>query len=154
MATTRRNRSDSTSSRVEQMKNANNPEAIELPEGLTLRTKGEEVIWHQFTKQRAQSDWKPMDLSLLHKIVELEADLRKHKKRLDKEGVTLDIDGGKTYSNPLNVIIDTLMKQQLSLVRALSLTSKIDGRVLAKRAQAEQDAARTIKKVGKLSLLA
>ena len=49
---------------------------IPLPAGVELRSEAELIIWHQFTRARARSDWRDMDLILLSKIVKMEADIR------------------------------------------------------------------------------
>ena len=35
---------------------------IPLPVGVELRSEAELIIWHQFTRARARSDWRDMDL--------------------------------------------------------------------------------------------
>ena len=47
--------------------------SVPLPEGITLRSDEEHVIWGQFTRARAREDWRDMDLLLLAKVVRLEA---------------------------------------------------------------------------------
>ena len=49
---------------------------IPLPAGVELRSEAELIIWHQFTRAGARSDWRHMDLILLTKIVKMEADIR------------------------------------------------------------------------------
>jgi hypothetical protein len=49
---------------------------IPLPAGVELRSEAELIIWHQFTRASARSDWRHMDLILLTKIVKMEADIR------------------------------------------------------------------------------
>jgi len=34
---------------------------IPLPAGVELRSEAELIIWHQFTRARARSDWRDMD---------------------------------------------------------------------------------------------
>ena len=50
---------------------------IPLPEGVTLRSAEEHVIWGQFACARARDDWRDMDLLLLAKVVSMEADIRR-----------------------------------------------------------------------------
>ena len=50
--------------------------SVPLPEGITLRSDEEHVIWGQFTRARARGDWRDMDLLLLAKVVRMEADIR------------------------------------------------------------------------------
>ena len=49
---------------------------IPLPAGVELCSEAWLIIWHQFTRARARSDWRDMDLILLAKIVKMEADIR------------------------------------------------------------------------------
>lgn len=94
---------------------------IPLPEGVILRNEDEMVIWRQFTRARAYSDWRDLDLILVAKIVRIEADIRKHQEMLDKTGVIMKNPRGTPIPNPLLSIIDTLQRQQLSIIRSLSL---------------------------------
>ena len=60
-------------------------EPIPMPEGVTLRSAEEHIIWGQFTRARAREDWRDMDLLLLAKVVRMEADIRKHQTVLDRK---------------------------------------------------------------------
>ena len=50
-------------------------DAILLPAGVELRNENEHLIWSQFTRFRAKSYWRDIDLILLAKIVRMEADI-------------------------------------------------------------------------------
>ena len=94
---------------------------IPLPEGVILRDDDEMVIWRQFTNARAPSDWRDMDLILLAKIVRVEADIRKHQKTLDATGPLMKNPRGTPVCNPMLSYIDILQRQQLAIIRSLSL---------------------------------
>ena len=50
---------------------------VPLPDGISLRSEEENVIWNQFTRARAREDWRDMDLILLAKVVRMKVDIRK-----------------------------------------------------------------------------
>ena len=70
---------------------------IALPAGLELRSEAELIIWHQFTRARARSDWHDMDLILLAKIVKMEADSRAAQIALGAMGMMIEIKRGVQY---------------------------------------------------------
>lgn len=96
-------------------------DAVPLPEGVILRSDAEMVIWSQFTRARALNDWRDFDLILVAKAVRIEADVRKHQESLDRIGVIIKNDRGTPIANPLLSIIDSLQRQQLSIIRSLSM---------------------------------
>lgn len=96
-------------------------EEIPLPDGVILRDESEMVIWRQFTRVRAGRDWRDFDLLLIAKAVRAEADIRRHQLMLDKSGPLLKTDRGTPIANPLIGIIDSLQRQQLAIIRSLSL---------------------------------
>jgi hypothetical protein len=96
-------------------------EPIPLPEGVTLRSDEEHVIWSQFTRARAREDWRDMDLLLLAKVVRMEADIRKHQETLDRSGVLIQNKRGTVIPNPLIAVVDTLERRQLAVIRSMSL---------------------------------
>ena len=44
-------------------------DAILPPAGVELRNENEHLIWSQFTRARAKSDWRGIDLSALAKLL-------------------------------------------------------------------------------------
>ena len=62
---------------------------VPLPDGISLRSEEDHVIWNQFTRARAREDWRDMDLILLVKVVRMEADIREHQPTLDRSGVLI-----------------------------------------------------------------
>lgn len=97
-------------------------EKIPLPDGVTLRDETEMVIWGQFTRARARDGWRDFDLVILAKVVRLESDIRKHQKVLDDSEVIVTNGKGTQIVNPLFAVIDTLQRQQLALIRNMSLS--------------------------------
>jgi len=96
-------------------------EKIPLPEGVVLRNDDEIIIWGQFTRARAREGWRDFDLLLVAKAVRLEADIRKHQQSLDRTGIIVKNDRGTPIPNPLISIVDSLQRQQLAIIRSLSL---------------------------------
>jgi hypothetical protein len=60
-------------------------------------------------------------LLLVAKAVRLEADIRKHQQSLDRTGIIVKNDRGTPIPNPLISIVDSLQRQQLAIIRSLSL---------------------------------
>ena len=96
-------------------------DSIALPPGVILRGDDEMVIWGQFTHARARDGWRDFDLLLVAKAVRLEADIRKHQKTIDAVGAIVKNDRGTPIANPLISIVDSMQRQQLALIRSLSL---------------------------------
>jgi hypothetical protein len=107
-------------------------DTVEIPKSVTL-TPEEAQLWPEFASARARSDWRRMDLVLLAKIVKLEAMIRKQQAVLDATDLVMGGPKGRIKVNPLITIIDKLQRQQLALIRVLSLTNKEDARVVAGR---------------------
>ena len=94
---------------------------IPLPDGVILRDESEMVIWKQFTHARARDGWRDFDLLIVAKAVRLEADIRKYQQQLDRSGAVIKNDRGTPIVNPFLTVIDSLQRQQLALIRSLSL---------------------------------
>lgn len=94
---------------------------IQVPDGVVLETEEEKIIWEQFTATRSPDSWRDFDLVLLSKIVKLEVKIREYQKELDEKGPTVTNPRGNSMENPLFRIIDTLTRQQMAVIRAMSL---------------------------------
>lgn len=106
-------------------------EKIALPAGVILRDEAEMVIWEQFTRARTRDGWRDFDLLIVAKAVRLEADIRRYQMTLDGEGAVVTNERGTPIVNPLHTVIDSLQRQQLALIRSLSLNQTTqDPRVL------------------------
>ncbi|MFA5900339.1 MAG: hypothetical protein WC829_14650 [Hyphomicrobium sp.] len=99
-------------------------EQVALPAGVILRNEAEMVIWQQFTHARAREGWRDFDLLIVAKAVRLEADIRKYQQTLDGEGAVVTNDRGTPIVNPFLTVIDSLQRQQLALIRSLSLNQQ------------------------------
>jgi hypothetical protein len=120
-------------------------DGVPLPQGVELRSDEEHVIWDQFTRARAREDWRDMDLLLLAKVVRMEADIRKHQETLDRSGVLIQNKRGTLIANPLLAVIDTLQRQQMAVIRSMSLNQQAsDPRTINGAAKASNDARQTI----------
>ena len=86
-----------------------------------MRSEVELIIWHQFTRARARSDWRDMDLILLTKIVKMEADIRTAQIELDAMGMMIENKRRTPIPNPFLSVIDTLERRQLAVIRSMSL---------------------------------
>jgi hypothetical protein len=95
--------------------------SVPLPEGITLRSDEEHVIWGQFTRARAREDWRDMDLLLLAKVVRLEVDIRQHQNEIDVSGTLVEDKRGREVLNPLLTVVDTLERRQMAVIRSMSL---------------------------------
>lgn len=152
---TRSKRADenTTSRKVEAFQRSG--EVVAPPPGVHLRSDEERTIWDQFTRARAKDDWRDMDLLLLGKVVRLEAELRKLQATIDVEGYRVENSRGTVVENALVRVIDTLLRQQLAVIRSMSLnTTTSDPRTVANQAKAESRARKVLEEDGVESLLA
>ena len=128
---------------------------IPLPAGVELRSEAELIIWHQFTRARARSDWRDMDLILLAKIVKMEADIRAAQIELDAVGMMFENKRGTQIPNPLISVIDTWERRQLAVIRSMSLNQTAhDPRTINGTAKVESEARVALMDVGVAGLIA
>jgi hypothetical protein len=78
-------------------------------------------FWPLYGSARMAEEWRDYDLMMLANICNLEADIRDHEKVLASVGPVVEGAKGSPVANPLVGIIDTLRKQQLTYLRALSM---------------------------------
>ena len=130
-------------------------DAILPPAGVELRNENEHLIWSQFTRARAKTDWRDMDLILLAKIVRMEADIRTAQAELDVVGMMVENKRGTQIPNPMISVIDTLERRQLAVIRSMSLNQTAsDSRTLNGTAKVETEARVALKDVGVVGLIA
>ena len=115
----RRQRADSVNGEIRRKKAAD--AVIPLPDGVVFDTDEEMVLWRQFTAARSAELWREFDLLLIAKMVKLEARIRKHNALLDRTGPIIENKRGTMVENPMLRVVDTLQRQQLAVVRSLSL---------------------------------
>jgi phage terminase small subunit len=148
----RKLRNDSVTAITESFQNAGVD--IQPPEGIELAD-DERVIWRQFTKARSKDAWRDFDLVLLAKAVKLEVNIRKYQIVLDQHGPIIENQRGTPIENPMLRAIDTLQRQQLAIIRSMSLNqTPQDARTLNSSAKDEKRAEEILKKHGAESLLA
>lgn len=153
MKSDRKQRSDSAAAALEGFKNANS--VVQPPDGVELRTDEERTIWSQFTRARARDAWRDFDLVLLAKVVKTEVVLRSCQAQLDATGLLTENKKGTPIENPMLRVYDTLLRQQLAIIRSMSLNSTgKDPRTLNASAANEEEARKVIANNGPESLLA
>ena len=130
-------------------------DAILPPAGVELRNENEHLIWSQFTRARAKSDWRDMDLILLAKIVRMEADIRAAQAELDAVGMMVENKRGTQIPNPLISVIDTLERRRLAVIRSMSLNQAAhDPRTFNGNAKVESEARAALKEFVVAGLIA
>ena len=130
-------------------------DSIPLPAGVELRSEAELIIWHQFTRARARSDWRDMDVILLAKIVKMEADIRAAQIELDAMGMIVENKCAIPVPNPFLSVIDTLERRQLAVIRSMSLNQTAsDPRTINGSAKVECEAIAAPRDVGVEGLIA
>ena len=149
----RKTRSDSTTAQVANFQNAFTE--VSVPEYIEIKSDEERVIWNQFAKARAKDTWREFDLVLLSKIVKLEVDIRKHQEKLDASGPLIRNKRETLIENPLLRVVDTLQRQQLAIIRSLSLNqTESDPRTLNATGSTERETSNVVQKYGVASLIA
>ena len=128
---------------------------IPLTARVELRSEAELIIWHQFTRARARSDWRDMHLILLAKIVKMEADIRAAQIELDTMGMMIENKRGTSIPNPFLSVIYTLERRQLAVIRLMSLNQTAsDPRSINGMAKVEGEARAALRDVGVEGLIA
>lgn len=141
----RKQRSDSISAQAKDFATAN--DSVELPNGIEFSNEDEKTIWDQFTKTRSKDSWRDFDLVLLAKVVKLEANIRKYQSELDQHGAIIENQRGTPIENPLFRVIDTLQRQQMAIIRSMSLNQTAsDPRVLNATGKTQAKTRQTVEK--------
>ena len=91
-----------------------------IPEGVKL-TEAEAELWPYFARARPRDQWRELDLILLAKIVMLEVDIRRLFEEWRQTGAVIENKRGTPINNPILGAYDLLVRQQLSIIRSLSL---------------------------------
>jgi hypothetical protein len=126
---------------------------IDVPDGVSLKSKQAELIWSQFCQSRLVEDWTLADLAQLGKVVQMESDLRDlwdeyHQHEIMEDGQLNPV------RDRLLKHIDPIQKQQLSIIRSMGLnTPSTDPRTMAKAVENVRNHQATAEK-NKGSLLA
>ena len=88
---------------------------------MQLRREAELTIWHQFSRALARSHWRDMDVILLEKNVQMDANIRAAQIELDAMGMMIKNKRGAPITNPFLLVIDTLERRQRLIIRLMSL---------------------------------
>lgn len=115
--------------------------APQVPEGVTLDSEEERILWRQYTQGRPVNAWRPTDLVVCAKIVKLEVEIRKAEIQMSTESYLHHDHNGKVVPHPLLSVISMLQNRQLALIRASGLmTGVADVRTMNKIGQHMNDA--------------
>lgn len=113
------------------------------------------MIWTAFTRARPADSWRSFDLILLARAADLEVDIRRQKKAINEEGYVVVNNRGTQIENPRIRTWDTMVRQQLAVIRSLSLNQTAsDPRTLNRQGKEDEKAVELIKGEGAKSLLA
>ena len=111
---------------------------IDPPEGVGELTEAQRLVWDQFIATRSAQDWRKFDLVMLTKIVRLEVQIRDAMDKIEKTGLIVSNKRGTPVANPLIVAMDTLQRQQMTVIRGMGLMATgTDQRTIANAAKAE-----------------
>jgi hypothetical protein len=128
---------------------------IDPPPGVELETAELRQIWDQFTRARAPADWRDLDLLLLTKAVRFEAKIRECDRLLEKTGMMIKSGSGTPIKNPVIEIADGYLRQQLAIIRTMSLgTNGQDPRTLNQNGTLAEQDAQKLREMGAPRLLA
>ncbi len=130
---------------------------VPVPDGVEISTTEEKTLWRQFTAARSLELWREFDLLIIAKMVYLESRIRKHNRVLDRTGPIIENKRGTMVENPLLRVVDTLQRQQLAMIRSLSLGVSANAAAEHNRSGTSASDAQELKQLkdaGVLSLLA
>lgn len=149
----RKQRSDSTTAQTRVLQQAG--KEIPVPQGIELNSDEEMLLWRQFSTTRSSDVWRDFDLVLLAKVVKLEAAIRKYQATLDASGPLIKNKRETLVENPLFKVVDTLQRQQLAIIRSMSLNqTDSDPRTLNATGFTDANAKTVIHTFGLESLIA
>jgi len=115
----------------------NEDQNIPIPLNVKL-TAQEAELWPQFTCTRSKEDWSEFDLILLSKVVKLELQIRLNWETHLNEGVIVENVKGTIIQNPRLLVIESYTRQQMALIRSLSMTAKGDTNISSNARKAKQ----------------
>lgn len=126
-------------------------EDIAPPAGCALENEQQKTLWGQLCALRCKDDWRDFDLVLLHKLMLLECNIRNAREQLDAQGLVVKNDRGTQIANPLISVIDTFQRQQMAIIRSMSLNQTLsDPRILNKNGAKKQAIAKNASTLGSL----
>ena len=130
-------------------------ETVPVPKGFEFGSDEEVTLWETYTAARSRVDWLPHDLIMVDKLVHTEMDIREARAALKREGMVVANARGTVVENAWLRVYDTLARQQLAIIRSLSMnTTSSDKAIVQKSAKQDQQALKAIEEAGVESLLA
>ena len=96
-------------------------------------TEKELEVWCQMISIR--EEWRNFDLILMVKVVKLEVKIKDWWEQMEKTGPLVPNPRGTLVENPILRSIDTLQRQQLSIITKMQLMTVADPRTMNKEAQ-------------------
>ena len=130
---TRKQRTDTLAGELDTVAAMNN--VPDLPEGVKLSNREEEILWRQMCSARLDEDLTEFHKLLLYKMVKLEVQIRQQQEILDVEGpIVMNHKSTAQVANPRLGAIDMLQRQQMTLIRSMSLANATDARTKNARA--------------------
>ena len=96
---------------------------IDPPPNVKLDGSEERRLWDQVISARPPDAWREYELVMVGKIVKLETRIRHLWDLADQEGYIEETPHGRTPNKNV-VLADTLQKQQMSIIRSLSLGTR------------------------------
>ena len=99
---------------------------IEPPSHCQISSDDELEVWYDLVSSRGRDYWPAKDLMLLARVAQLECRIRKFDAKMMAEGIVIENCRGTSIENPLFRCLDTMRREQLSIIRALGLTSAKD----------------------------
>jgi len=100
----------------------------EPPPGYTLRP-GDYVYWNQIIRARTRDEWSPFDLGIAVELARVQADIKRERDEVDKEGAIVYVLGRdlKAYptENPRLRIIDKFVKHEYRYMFALKIVGML-----------------------------
>ena len=91
------------------------------PRGIEFPSETHALIYQQFAAAREISSWREFDLIILNKMAGLEVLIREGWDAIAKSSMVIENKRGTPIENPMLRVIDTLTRQQLAMVRSISL---------------------------------
>jgi hypothetical protein len=128
---------------------------VAVPRGFEFSSEEETTLWATYTAARSRVDWLPHDLIMVAKLVQTEMDIREARRALKIEGMVVENNRGTMVENAWLRVYDTLARQQLAIIRSLSMNSTSSEKAIVQRsAKEDQKAVKTLEELGVEGLLA
>ena len=128
---------------------------LQPPKGFELETEEQHNIWLLYSEARALKDWTEPHKVMLYNMVMVQDSLNAEMKLLAEEETVVMTEKGTPVPNPRLRVTADLNRLLITQVRALSMqVTESETKTIKESARTAKDAKDTVRKVGKLSLLA